>query len=81
MVLEKGHHERTLLVNSLRGSALSEREVLSTWKKFIEDYDEELGNVTITDVRKAFSTIMYGKYRRRQICRDMNREEFLSIPF
>ena len=30
LVLEEGHHERTLLVHSLRGSALSEREVSST---------------------------------------------------
>ena len=34
--------------------------------------------MTITDVSKAFSTIMYGKYRRREISRDMNREEFLA---
>ena len=78
LVQESELLEKTLLVHSLKGTPLSERDVSSTFKRFITDFDATLCNCTITDVRKAYATLMIRKHRRGDICKEMSVDEFKS---
>ena len=73
---EKALAERTLLINSIRATPLSERDVSSTWKCFAKNCDPEMISLTIGDIRKSYATIMLRRHREDKIGRGNSSSDF-----
>lgn len=67
-----------LLLNSRTGQSLSVEQVLSSFRCFLREYDENLKHITTMSIRPSYATMMYRAYSDGKVFSGKSKIEFLE---
>ena len=70
-------HANTLLLHTKTGISLTSSNIKRSMSRFLSCVDPELAEITPMSIRGSYASMMLQSYRRKQIFKEMDEQEFL----